>query len=250
MSTMSASPADASPAAAASRRVVDAPTRVVHWLMALSFTGAYISAESERWQLLHITLGYTLLGLLVWRLVWGLLGPRRSRLGALFGKLGQAPALLRAWMEGKGNLLASQQWLNALAIVSILALGLVVTLSGLITEQEWLGEALEDLHEGAGEAMLAVVLAHLGLIALAAVLKRQNTVMPMISGRVPGRGPDLVKNNLGWLAALILALVAAFWAWQWQSAPQGGALDNGDTPALTHDGGKKKNKSRDRDDDD
>ncbi len=220
MSTLSASPADSSGSpVAASRRVIDAPTRMVHWLMALSFTGAYITAETERWQLVHITLGYTLLGLIVWRLVWGLLGPRRSRLGALFSRLKQAPALARAWMGGQGNLLASQQWLNALAIVAILVLGLVVTVSGFGLEQDWLGELLEELHEGAGEAMLAVVLAHLGLIALAAVLKRQNTVLPMITGRMPGRGPDLVKQSMGWLAALILAAVVGFWIWQWQSAP-------------------------------
>lgn len=233
MSTLSASPADSSGSpVAASRRVVDAPTRMVHWLMALSFTGAYITAEAERWHLLHITLGYTLLGLIVWRLVWGLLGPRRSRLGALFSRLKQAPALARAWMGGQGNLLASQQWLNALAIVAILVLGLVVTVSGFGLEQDWLGDLLEALHEGSGEAMLAVVLAHLGLIALAAVLKRQNTVLPMITGRMPGRGPDLVKQSMGWLAALILAAVVGFWIWQWQSAPTDtGPLDG--RPAIS-----------------
>jgi len=205
---------------------------MVHWLMALSFTGAYITAETERWQLVHITLGYTLLGLIVWRLVWGLLGPRRSRLGALFSRLKQAPALARAWMGGQGNLLASQQWLNALAIVAILVLGLVVTVSGFGLEQDWLGDLLEELHEGSGEAMLAVVLAHLGLIALAAVLKRQNTVLPMITGRMPGRGPDLVKQSMGWLAALILAAVVGFWIWQWQSAPTDtGPLDG--RPAIS-----------------
>lgn len=241
MNTMSASPADSSGAPlAASRRVIDAPTRMVHWLMALSFTGAYITAESERWHLLHITLGYTLLGLIVWRLVWGLLGPRRSRLGALFSRLGQAPALARAWLSGQGNLLASQQCLNALAILAILMLGLVVTMSGFGLEQDWLGELLEELHEGSGEAMLAVVLAHLGLIALAAVLKRQNTVLPMITGRMPGRGPDLVKQGMGWLAALILAAVVGFWIWQWQSAPADtGPLDG--RPAIS--------RSHDRDDD-
>ena len=71
----------------ASRRVVDATTRMQHWLMALSFTGAYLSAESERWRLLHVTLGYTLAGLLVFRVLWGLFGPRQVRLAALGRKL-------------------------------------------------------------------------------------------------------------------------------------------------------------------
>ena len=47
------------------RRVLiwDAPVRVFHWLMVLSFAGAYITAESERWRLVHVSLGYTLAGL-------------------------------------------------------------------------------------------------------------------------------------------------------------------------------------------
>ncbi|MFP5400059.1 MAG: cytochrome b/b6 domain-containing protein, partial [Gammaproteobacteria bacterium] len=53
-------------APAPSRRVVDAPTRMFHWLFALSFAGAWLSAESEHWRALHVTLGYTLAGLLAW----------------------------------------------------------------------------------------------------------------------------------------------------------------------------------------
>ena len=59
--------------------VWDAPVRVFHWLMVLSFAGAYLTAESERWRLLHVTLGYTLAGLIVFRLLWGLVGTRHAR---------------------------------------------------------------------------------------------------------------------------------------------------------------------------
>ena len=58
----------------ASRRVTDATTRMLHWLMALSFTGAYLTADGDRWQRVHVTLGYTLAGLLVFRVLWGWVG--------------------------------------------------------------------------------------------------------------------------------------------------------------------------------
>ena len=45
--------------------VWDAPVRVFHWLLVLSFFGAYITAKSESWRLLHVTLGYTLAGLVL-----------------------------------------------------------------------------------------------------------------------------------------------------------------------------------------
>ena len=71
----------------ATRRVTDAATRMLHWLMALSFTGAYITADGERWRLVHVTLGYTLAGLLVARVLWGLFGPRQVRLSVLWRRL-------------------------------------------------------------------------------------------------------------------------------------------------------------------
>ncbi len=57
--------------------VWDAPVRVFHWLMVLSFAGAYLTAESERWRLLHVTLGYTMAGLVAFRILWGLVGTRQ-----------------------------------------------------------------------------------------------------------------------------------------------------------------------------
>ena len=89
--------ASATPAAAQpSRRVIDAPTRMFHWLFALSFVGAYLTAEGERLRMLHVTLGYTLAGLLVFRLVYGLVGPRQVRLSALWSKLSGGAAWLRS----------------------------------------------------------------------------------------------------------------------------------------------------------
>src|SRR3990167_1995804 len=80
-------PSTAAPAKPARRRVVDAPTRVFHWLFALSFVGAYLTADGERWRLLHVTLGYTLAGLLAFRVLYGLFGPRPA---------GPGPALAQA----------------------------------------------------------------------------------------------------------------------------------------------------------
>ena len=55
------------------------------------------------------------------------------------------------------------------------------------------------------------------------LLRRRNLAQPMLTGRIEGEGPDLVKKNRSWLAALLLLAVLAFGAWQWQTAPAGGA---------------------------
>src|SRR6476619_3658006 len=76
--------------------VWDAPVRVFHWLMVLAFAGAYLSAESERWRLLHVTLGYTMAGLVAFRIVWGLVGTRHAR----FSRFVRGPAAVAGYVRG------------------------------------------------------------------------------------------------------------------------------------------------------
>ncbi|WP_241672982.1 cytochrome b/b6 domain-containing protein [Lacisediminimonas profundi] len=204
------------------RLVTDAPTRMFHWLFALSFLGAYLTADGERLRLLHVTLGYTMAGLLAFRLLYGLLGPRQASLGALWRKLANAPLWLRAVSQSRS--LASINWrqgqslLMALAVVILLAMVIPLTLSGYGTYNEWGdflgGDWLEEVHEFFGEAYLFVVLAHLGLIAALSVLRRKNQALPMLTGRVEGSGPNLVKKNRIWLAILLLLAVLSYGAWE------------------------------------
>jgi len=59
--------------------VWDVPVRVFHWLLVVCFAGAYLTSENEEWRLVHVTLGYTMAGLIVFRLVWGFIGSRYAR---------------------------------------------------------------------------------------------------------------------------------------------------------------------------
>jgi cytochrome b len=102
MNTTSASPANSPGAtperASAIRKVLvwDAPVRVFHWLMVLSFAGAYLTAESERWRIVHVTLGYTMVGLVAFRVVWGLVGTRYAR----FSSFVRGPAAIARYLRG------------------------------------------------------------------------------------------------------------------------------------------------------
>ena len=214
------------PAASAppSRRVVDAPIRMFHWLFALCFVGAYVTADGESWRLLHVTLGYTLAGLLGFRVVYGVIGPRHARLSVMWRKLIGLPVWLASfkWSQpGKVNWLQGQNLLMALAVVALMLVVLPVTLSGYLNYNDVGGELMEDLHETVGEFFLWLVLAHLALIAGLSVLRRKNQALPMLTGRIQGAGPDLVKSNKRWLAALLLLGVLTYWGWEWQQSPAG-----------------------------
>ncbi len=211
------------------RRVNDAPTRMFHWLFALSFAGAYLTGEGERLRLLHVTLGYTMAGLLVFRLLYGLIGPKPLGLGVLWRKLLLAPTWLRAVMHapslGQLNWRQGQNALMALAVVALLTLALPLTLSGYGTYRGWdealAGDWLAEVHEFFGEAFLAVVIGHIGLLLGLSLLRGKNQAQPMLSGRVDGPGPDLVRHQRIWLAALLLLAVLGFGAWAWQQSPNG-----------------------------
>ena len=210
----------------ASRLVTDAATRMLHWLMAVSFTGAYLTADGERWRLVHVTLGYTLAGLLVCRVLWGLFGPHQARLSLMWRKLMSLPNWLQslrhirsldtlkpAWRQG-------QNLMMALAVVLILGVIFPLTLSGYAVFNEWGGEWLSGVHEFFGDALLTLVVVHVGLIALLSLLRRKNQALPMLTGRVAGPGPNLAKSNHRIWALLILTCVLGFWGWQWVDAPQ------------------------------
>lgn len=214
------------------RRMVDAPTRVFHWLFALSFLGAYLSADGERWRLLHVTLGYTLAGLLAFRVLYGLWGPPQARLSLMLRKLSTGPQWLKSLAStASSRSLSSINWrqgqnlLMALAVVALLVLVLPLTLSGYASYNDWGdflgGDWVSEVHEVVGDAFLAVVLAHLALIVGLSLLRRKNLAQPMLIGRVEGPGPDLARRNHGWLASLLLVAVLAYWSWEWQQSPNG-----------------------------
>ena len=214
------------------RRTVDAPTRMFHWLFALSFLGAYLSSDGERWRMLHITLGYTMAGLLAFRVLYGLWGPPQARLSLMLRKLKPGPQWLKSTVANvSAGTLANLSWrqgqnlLMAVAVIVLLVLVVPLTLSGYATFHDWGdflgGDWVEDVHEVMGEAFLFVVLAHLALIAGLSFLRQKNVAQPMLTGRTDGAGPDLAKRNHGWLALLLLVAVLAYGTWEWQQSPNG-----------------------------
>ena len=208
------------------RLVTDAPMRMFHWLFALTFVGAYMSADSEHWRLVHVVLGYTLAGLLAFRLLYGLVGPRPARLSTMWRKVSGARAWLKtlqtAWRPG-GNW-ATVLWrqapilLMAMSLLALLAVVLPLTLTGYGTFHEWGGdlggEVFESLHEFFGNTALCLVLLHLALLAGQSYWRQKNLALPMLTGRLEGRGPDLIAHKRTWLAVLLLWCVLAYLVWE------------------------------------
>ena len=62
----------------------DLPTRLFHWVLAGSFALAWFTAESDRWLAVHVFCGYLMLGLVAFRLLWGVVGSHFSRFASFW----------------------------------------------------------------------------------------------------------------------------------------------------------------------
>ncbi|MBI5278098.1 MAG: cytochrome b/b6 domain-containing protein [Burkholderiales bacterium] len=213
MSTPSASPAERG------ILVWDAPVRVFHWLMVLCFAGAWLTAESERWRLVHVTLGYTMAALVTFRIAWGVFGTRHARFSSFVRGPRAVWRYLTGLVRGSPEHHTGHNPAGALAIVALLVLTLVVTGTGWAVYAETGGEWLEDVHEALASLMLGLVAVHVVAVALSSWLHRENLVRAMFTGRKAGRADEAARRPWHGIAALMLAAVAAFWWVQWEQAP-------------------------------
>lgn len=203
--------------------VWDAPVRVFHWLLVLSFALAWLSAESERWRALHVTAGYTMAALVGFRLLWGVIGTRHARFASFVRGPRAAWRYLRALAGGRPEHHVGHNPAGALAIVALLALIAATAFTGWATYEDWGGEWLEELHEGAANALLAVVGVHLAGVVVGSLAHRENLARAMFTGRKHAPPAQGIRHAWRTVAALMLAAVLGFWALQWQAAPAPGA---------------------------
>ncbi|OWW18242.1 cytochrome b/b6 domain-containing protein [Noviherbaspirillum denitrificans] len=226
MNTTSESPANASMNNTPSRDILvwDLPVRLFHWLMVLCFAGTYLTAESERWRLVHVTLGYTMAGLVVFRLLWGIVGTRYAR----FSNFVRGPAAIaryaRSMLRGKPEHYTGHNPAGAVAIVALLVLALFVTASGWGTYNEIAGDWVEEMHEAAANIMLLIVAIHIAGVVIGSWLHKENLVRAMVSGRKTGSREGGIRSAWRTVAALMLVAVLGFWWLQWQGAPPGGLI--------------------------
>lgn len=204
-------------------RVWDWPTRLFHWLLVAAVVGLVVSGNvGGAWMEWHMRLGFFVLSLLWFRLLWGLWGGRWSRFAAFL----YAPKSLWAYLRRRSPVThrVGHTPLGALSVFAMLAvLGLQVG-TGLFTDDEifYAGpltalasydtiEAASRYHKGWGKWILIGLVA-LHLLALLAykLLARQALVSAMITGDKIMNEPAESANDgpRQWLLAAVLYAIA------------------------------------------
>jgi len=203
--------------------VWDLPVRLFHWLLVLLAGASWLTAELE-WMPLHFYSGYAIATLLLFRLAWGLVGPRYARFGSFVAGPRRVWRYLRNWLAGTAHEPAGHTPPGGWMILLLLGLLAIQVSSGLLNSHDGLdagpwywavsGDVRDIAHE-AHETVFNVLLAFAALHILAVVLylwrPGVNLIGAMFSGRKRTGEPAIAGSRLP-LAALLLAVAAgAVW---------------------------------------
>jgi len=210
------------PAAAPDIRVWDPLLRLTHWSFALLVPAMWWTAENSKWAL-HKQLGLVLLGLLVFRLLWGFLGPETARFASFVKGPGAVIAYLRGADQGARighSPLAGWSTLALIgAMLAQVGMGLFAgdpydgmtgplnPLVGVMT-----ADRLTDWHETFFWVVAGLVVLHLSAIVFYASVKGEDLVSPMLSGDRPPLAGVTGIGAMPWLSGLIAAALAAGFA--------------------------------------
>lgn len=197
--------------------VWDAPVRVFHGLMAVCFTGAYLTAEQPGWRTAHATLGYTMVGLVIFRIFWGFTGTRYARFANFVRGPKAIASYLREFPYGWGRRYLGHSPAGALSVIALLLLALLITASGWAAYGTSAANRLNDLHRGAAYAMLAVVALHIAGVMLGSWRSGENLAHSVFNGTKLGSSNEAIRSAWKSVALLLVAAVLGFWGYQWRS---------------------------------
>ncbi len=171
--------------------VWDLPLRIFHWSLVIGVLGAYITAELGGslidW---HGYFGALVLGLLIFRLIWGVVGTAHAR----FINFLPSPARLQSYLQGQWQGLGHNP-LGVCAVFAILGAVLFVAASGLFANDDiafqgsWAhlidkarSDKISAWHSLSFDALIVLIALHLAAIGYYLWIKHQNLVLPMLTG--------------------------------------------------------------------
>jgi cytochrome b len=207
-------------------RVWDLPTRLFHWVLALSVIGSVVTAKIGGGAMVwHFRLGYLALGLLLFRIAWGFVGGRWSRFASFVRGPGVVLRYLRSEQRPGEHLDVGHNPLGAGSVLAMLVLLAAQVATGLVADDEianvgplnkWVatatGLAATSWHKTWGQwIVLALVALHVAAIVFYLVRKKSNLIAPMLGGDKPlAADVPASRDDAGSRAlALVLALLAA-----------------------------------------
>lgn len=193
----------------------DIPTRLCHWLIAACVPLAWLSAETQNYEL-HQWLGYTMIVLVTSRIIWGFVGSPHSR----FADFLVGPRRLVAYLRGGAAKSAGHNPAGAWSVIALLLLLLLQAISGLFNSDDIffngplyhaasveLRDNMGWIHDIAFYALLALIGLHVVAVLYHQYRHKEPLVQAMVKGRAAGRHGRRAPVS-AWRAVLTVLLVA------------------------------------------
>lgn len=162
--------------------VWDPLVRIFHWALVAAFFSAYTLGDDGG--TVHQALGYGVLGLVAFRLLWGVFGTRYARFSSFVPTPGKLVAYLKDLVARRE---ARHLGHNPAGAVMILALLLMLIGTGttgwLLSDLYWGSERVEDLHEAFANGTLVLVGLHVAGVVFSSLRHHENLVRAMFTGR-------------------------------------------------------------------
>lgn len=216
-------------------RVWDLPTRIFHWLLVAGIIGLGISGTvGGNVMVWHFRIAYAVLALLLFRIIWGIVGGRWSRFGAFI----YSPQSVINYLKGKGKPAHSvgHSPVGAGSVFAMLGILLLQVASGLVSDDEiafagpltrFVSNATVSLatnyHANIGKwLLLALVVLHIAAIIFY-LWRKHNLVSAMLHGdkELVRPAPPSRDDAVSRLAALLIFLLCAgvaYWVSTLESA--------------------------------
>lgn len=212
-------------------RVWDPLLRITHWSFALLIPAMWWTAENSKWAW-HRRIGLVLLGLLVFRVLWGFLGPETARFASFVKGPRAVIAYLRGELVGVAQMIGHSP-VGGLSTVVLLGAMLTQVSMGLFAGDPYdgmtgplnslvgvgLADMITEWHETFFWVVVGLVGLHLSAITFYAV-RGQNLLGPMVGGDRPPIAGVTGIGPVPWMrAAMALGLAAGFALWVAYGAP-------------------------------
>ncbi|OHC63639.1 MAG: cytochrome B [Rhodocyclales bacterium GWA2_65_19] len=197
-------------------RLWDLPIRLFHWLLAFAVIAAIVSGQLGGKLIdLHGKIGIAIVGLIVFRLVWGFAGSTYARFAQFFPR----PASIKAYLRGEWRGLGHNP-LGALSVFSLLGLLSLQVATGLFANDDIafvgpfyglidkaLSNRLTGIHYLLSNGLIVLVVLHIGAVFFHGHVKKDDLVRPMLTGWKEGASGEPARG--GGVLALIVALAIA-----------------------------------------
>jgi len=181
-------------------KVWDPLVRVFHWSLVTAFIIAFVT--EDHFLALHVQAGYTIIALVLFRLVWGLIGTRHARFSDFIRGPQTVMAYLKSLLSRHPAHYVGHNPAGGWMVLALLAALLLTTLTGLLAygigenaagpfavlggnPGGFWSEALEEVHEFLAHLTLLMVFVHVAGVIVSSLLHRENLVRAMLTGRKP-----------------------------------------------------------------